>query len=299
MKRIVLFSSMLVLASCKSHVRQVAQLQAAVPANLTLKLAVKADDNDFVTLVVCQPHTQGRNYAQAGVYSRDASGVCLYALHGKNAEQRPYYFNNPTLTLAGFADVTRNYVRRRLLWTGMMITGVVAAVYLGVRSNNILERARKLERVKNEVTGFASNRNVSADKLANYRQQLEETIDAIPDDNMRATLYKHLNDDNIDGAITSLDAVTATMRDKSKHARLGAIAVVFGLGGATVWYFVDSLLLNESRRSMAIIKKLFRSNSAEASVEELWHILVLLRRYLPVYINSDIKELYLSTQSAN
>lgn len=288
----------LLLSSCKPHVRQDSGLSATVDKGLTLKLVVKRDDPSLATLVVCsaQENISSEHYAAHSLYTDDKA-LCLYALYDAREPNSSYYFINPRQMTAVGKTSLPGKSWRRLLLSGVAITGIATVFYTTILSKKLLQKITKLEKARDNMLAYSdmkmADSKIDREVVSKFRNRLNDVVGELPDVKLREELQKALNNEDFYQAIESTLSEVSSMQKDASRNRLLMWGSLLGIGAASSVAFVDELRGGtQSQRKDSPLEELFAYEDAvTVSYDELWRTLKLLNSHLPVRINPDIIDL--------
>ena len=311
MRSVVLLAVALLLSSCKPYVRQTSELQSNINKDLTLKLVAHQDNSSLATLVVCLAMDLSRgdaegegDYASHSLYSRADGETCFYALHDTRETNTPYYFANPREvqtdidnTIVPIGERKRG---RNLLVSGVVIIGAATAIYMTTRSSSLLKKIRELEKIKSDLMSYNTLRlsgdEVSESVVTKFRDKLNDLIEEFPNNELRTSLQKSLEGEDLSRAIDDTIATIETLTKDASRAKLLMIASMLGVGATSIFIFIDELRNRKPlprrplpKRKASALEELFKDHDmVTLSNEELWHTLRLLNSHLPARINPDL-----------
>ena len=312
MRSVVLLAVALLLSSCKPYARQTSELWSTADKDLTLKLVAHQDNSSLATLVVCLAMDLSRgdaegegDYASHSLYSRADGETCFYALHDTRETNTPYYFANPRMEVQTGNDNTVIPIEeekrgRNLLVSGVVIIGAATAIYMTTRSNSLFKKIRELEIIKSNLLNYntlqspESQANTSA--MIKFRDNLDALIKDLPNNDLRTSLQKYLDGEDLSRAISDTTNTIGTLTKDESMAKLLMIASMLGVGAVSAFVFIDELRNRKPlprrplpKRKASALEELFKDHDmVTLSNEELWHTLRLLNSHLPARINPDL-----------
>ncbi len=311
MHSVVLLAVALLLSSCKPYARQTSELWSTADKDLTLKLVAHQDNSSLATLVVCLAMDLARgdaegegDYATHSLYSRSDGETCFYTLHDTRETNTPYYFANPREvqtdidnTIVPIGERKRG---RNLLVSGVVIIGAATAIYMTTRSNSLFKKIIELEKIKSDLMSYNtlinSRDEISEPVLTKFSDELSDLVKEFPDGELRTSLQKYLDGEDLSRAISDTANAINTMTKDESMAKLLMIASMLGVGAVSAFVFIDELRNRKPQprrplpqRKASALEELFKDHDmVTLSNEELWHTLRLLNSHLPARINPDL-----------
>ena len=289
----------LLLSSCKPYVRQGSEVLTSDEIDVTLRLVAHQDNSVLATLVVCLAMDLTRaegesDYAAHSLYSRTDGETCFYALHNTKDSDAPYYFTNPRamqVSTAAKADATDKR-GRNLLVSGAVVIGAATALFFATRSNSLLKKIKNLEEIKHKIISYNELRmakdDVHESVLTKFRTDLDNFVKDLPDDELRASLQKSV-DEGMSGYAYTDKAMQALIKDRDTARQL-MMASMLGVGAVSVFAFIDEMRsIQPQQHQASALEELFTdSDVVTLNNAELWQMLRLLNSHLSARINPDL-----------